>query len=119
MATTTTNAASLPETIAKAIGNGKSKNEVMKTLVNSGINPADAQAMVDFAVKNYSSAIRAGAMAQIGSGLLLFFIGLVITAGTYSMASSGGTGGFYVISYGPMIFGVVRVVRGLFRLIFA
>ena len=119
MTTTTTNTVSLPETIAKAIGGGKSKNDVMKTLVASGINASDAQAMVDFAVKNYSSTIRAGAMGQIGSGLLLFFIGLVITAGTYSMASSGGTGGFYVISYGPMIFGVIRVIRGLFRLVVA
>lgn len=44
------------------------------------------------------------------TGLGIFGLGLVITMVTYSMASNGGT---YVVSYGPIIFGVIAMVRGL------
>jgi len=116
---TMTNTASLPETIANAIGKGKKRKDIVKTLVDSGINPQVAEAMVDGAVKNYPAAVRAGAMSQMGTGVLLFVIGLIITVGTFAAASSGGTGGFYLISWGPMVFGIVRVFRGLFRLVSA
>jgi len=116
---TMTNATSLPETIANAIGKGKKRKDIVTALCNSGINPQAAEAMVDGAVRNYPSAVRAGALAQMGTGVVLFAIGLVITVGTYAMASSGGSGGFYLISWGPMVFGAVRIVRGLFRLVTA
>jgi hypothetical protein len=116
---TMTNATSLPETIANAIGKGKKRKDIVKTLCDSGIHPQAAEAMVEAAVKHYPSAVRSGALAQMGMGVVLFAIGLVITVGTYAAASSGGSGGFYLISWGPMVFGVVRVVRGLFRLVTA
>lgn len=116
---TMANAPSLPETIAIAIGKGKKRKEVVKALCDSGVNQEVAQMMVDTAVKNYPAAVRSGALAQMGSGAVLFVAGLVITVGTYAMASSGGTGGFYLISWGPMLFGAIRVLRGLFRLVTA
>ena len=114
---TMTNPTSLPETIANAIGKGKKRKDIVKTLCDSGIHPQAAAEMVDAAVKNYPAAVRAGALAQMGTGVVLFVIGLLITIGTYAAASSGGTGGFYLVSWGPMVFGAVRVVRGLFRLV--
>ena len=47
----------------------------------------------------------------IRSGVLRIVIGIAITALTYMAASSAG--GFYVIGYGPVIWGVVYVVRGI------
>lgn len=116
---TMTNATSLPETIANAIGKGRKRSEIVKTLCNSGIHPQVAQDMVDGAVKNYPSAVRSGAVSQLGMGVVLLVIGIVITVGTYAAASSGGTGGFYLVSWGPMVFGVIRIFRGLFRLVTA
>jgi hypothetical protein len=117
MATTmTNNPALLPQTIASAIGNGKSRKEVVKILINSGINAPEAESLVNYAVSTHKAEIRKGAVKQIGVGLLMLVIGVVITAATYSMASNGG---IYVVAYGPVIFGAIAILRGLFRLVFA
>jgi hypothetical protein len=54
---------------------------------------------------------RKRGMKRIIVGALIFVVGLVITVATYSSASSGG--GTYVVAYGPMIVGVVWVIRGI------
>jgi Protein of unknown function (DUF2510) len=53
---------------------------------------------------------------QIMYGAIIFAIGLVITVVTYSMASSSPSGGTYIISWGPMLVGVIRVATGLYHL---
>lgn len=55
---------------------------------------------------------RSQANGQIGLGVLLLLVGIVITAATYGSASSSG-GGTYIIAYGPMIVGVIQIFRGL------
>jgi hypothetical protein len=59
---------------------------------------------------------RAAAGRDIGIGILLLVIGIAVTAGTYGAASSSPSGGHYVLAYGPIAVGVVRLFRGLFRL---
>ena len=54
--------------------------------------------------------MRQHGMHWIRKGLLSIVIGIAITTATY-MAASGG--GFYVVGYGPVIWGVVYVVRGV------
>jgi hypothetical protein len=44
-------------------------------------------------------------------GLILLIGGLVLTVATYSSASQ--QGGTYIIAYGPMIVGAIRLIRGL------
>jgi hypothetical protein len=56
---------------------------------------------------------RAKGRSDIGIGLVLLVIGIVITAATYGSASRAG--GTYIIAYGPIIFGVIRIFRGLAR----
>lgn len=55
---------------------------------------------------------RSHANSQLGIGVLLLLVGIVITAATYGSASSAG-GGTYIIAYGPMIVGVIQIFRGL------
>jgi hypothetical protein len=55
-------------------------------------------------------AARTTASRQIIFGGALLAVGLVITVATYRMASDGGT---YYVSYGPVIGGVVLLIRGL------
>jgi hypothetical protein len=47
-------------------------------------------------------------------GIIAFIVGLAITAGTYAGASNGGT---YFISWGPMTFGFISIVRGISRMV--
>ena len=44
-------------------------------------------------------------------GAILMTVGILITAGTYGSASE--SGGTYVIAYGPIVFGAIRIIRGL------
>lgn len=50
------------------------------------------------------------------AGLVLFLIGLAITAGRYSLASGRG-GVAHFVSWTPMIIGVVGMVRGALQMI--
>ena len=51
---------------------------------------------------------------ELGIGLLLLVIGVVVTAATYSSVQD--TGGRYVIAYGPIVVGVINIFRGLYHL---
>jgi hypothetical protein len=57
---------------------------------------------------------RAKGRSDVGFGVALLAIGIVITAVTYSSASH--SGGTYIIALGPVIGGVIRLFRGLARL---
>ncbi|MCO6004798.1 hypothetical protein NE236_07385 [Actinoallomurus purpureus] len=57
---------------------------------------------------------RRRATRAIGVGAAFFVIGLLITVLTYSHAS--GSGGVYVVAWGPMLFGGIRMIIGLFLL---
>src|SRR4051794_15771950 len=54
---------------------------------------------------------RRRATRTIGIGAVFFVIGLLITVLTYSHAS--GSGGVYIVAWGPMLFGGIRVIIGL------
>jgi hypothetical protein len=51
---------------------------------------------------------------QMGIGALLLLVGLVITVGTFAAASTGRSGGTYLLCWGPIIFGGIRLVTGFF-----
>jgi hypothetical protein len=53
---------------------------------------------------------RAEGVKQIVGGLIALVVGLAITIGTYTAASGGGV---YFVAYGPMIFGVIYLIKGL------
>jgi ankyrin repeat protein len=71
--------------------------------------------------KEAQRAVRAAAnekaLANIGIGALMFIVGMVVTIGTYSAASSGSGGGTYFLWWGPIIFGAWRILKGLGQLI--
>jgi alginate O-acetyltransferase complex protein AlgI len=54
---------------------------------------------------------RAAAYRHVTYGVILIVVGLIVTIGTYSSASEGG--GAYVIAYGPIVYGFIRLARGL------
>ncbi|HUQ05639.1 MAG TPA: hypothetical protein VM261_24215 [Kofleriaceae bacterium] len=50
--------------------------------------------------------------ADIAIGLLLMLGGIMVTVLTYDAASGGG---MYVIAWGPVVYGFLRLMRGLSR----
>jgi hypothetical protein len=54
---------------------------------------------------------RSRGRTQVLIGGAILAVGVVITAVTYGSVSQ--SGGSYVIAYGPIIFGFIRIIRGL------
>ena len=65
----------------------------------------------DFAQQMEDSERRSRKQADLLWGAILLGLGLVITMVTYDSASR--EGGTYVVAYGPMIVGAIRLFRGL------
>jgi hypothetical protein len=57
--------------------------------------------------------VRRPGLSRVITGSVVFAIGLVITIFTYSNASSSATGGTYFVAWGPMVFGLIAIIRGL------
>jgi hypothetical protein len=53
---------------------------------------------------------RAASSRALTVGAVALVIGLVVTAATYAHAESEGV---YVLAWGPIVFGLVQLVRGL------
>jgi hypothetical protein len=56
---------------------------------------------------------RRRGMRQVIYGSILFAVGLLITIFTLGHAESSTGGGTYIVAWGPMIFGILAVIRGL------
>ena len=63
--------------------------------------------------QNMANVARSRGIRQIVIGAIIFVVGLIITVATFSAASSSRTGGTYFIAYGPMIIGVIGIIRGV------
>jgi len=78
-------------------------------------NPLVPSATDAPAVSNVAAA-RKRALRRMAIGLVFFIAGLAITAATYSHAASSPSGGTYIVAWGPMVFGVLSIVRGMVAL---
>jgi hypothetical protein len=54
---------------------------------------------------------RSRANGDIVFGIILLVIGIAITAFTYDGASR--QGGTYIVAYGPIVVGVIKLIRGI------
>jgi hypothetical protein len=61
---------------------------------------------------NDLAAERRAATIGFSQGVLYIAAGLIVTVGTYLIASNA-SGGRYIILYGPIIFGAYLLLRGL------
>jgi len=52
-------------------------------------------------------------LRNMAIGAIACLIGIAVTAGTYSAASSGG---HYVVAWGAIVFGGFQFLKGLFQL---
>jgi hypothetical protein len=64
-----------------------------------------------FAQSMYEASRRNAARSNILYGSLLLIAGILVTAITYDSASR--SGGTYVLAWGPIVFGAIRIFKGL------
>ena len=81
------------------------------SLPTSSSPQAQVPDVAQLAVDNYEAERRSRKSKDIVFGLILLVVGLALTLGTYDSASR--SGGTYIIAYGPMIVGVIKLFRGL------
>lgn len=98
---------------ANQIAEGKAKSEVIAELEKEGCPSDLAQAIATKGEEIKKSEFRKGGQTTMLIGAGLAGLGIAITAGTYSAASSGG--GHYVITYGLIIGGIWVFLKGLWR----
>lgn len=102
---------------------GQSESKLHAWLQKKGVSAeranqtiARARARIDSAREAESEEVEEARGADrnrqllIGAGL--FAIGLFLTVATYSSATERG-GGSYVLAWGPMVYGAIRVLRAL------
>jgi hypothetical protein len=94
---------------------GISDLQIGKALVEKGLNPEQAQIVIQKLHQVRTKTRREAAMGEmlIGGGVCV--IGLIVTIGSFSTASSSPSGGTYVIAWGAIIFGAIQFFRGLNR----
>lgn len=98
---------------AVLIAEGKSKAEVVSEFVAQGVPQDLAKNIATKGEEVKKAEFRKGGQTTMLIGAGLAGLGIAITAGTYSAASSGG--GHYVITYGLIIYGIWIFLKGLWR----
>lgn len=60
-----------------------------------------------------ASMARRRGVRRVITGSAFLVIGLLVTVFTLSHAESSSGGGTYIVAWGPMVFGIVTIIRGL------
>ena len=98
---------------AQQFADGKSHEEVVNALEKDGVSPATAIAIATKGEEIKKTEFRKSGQTSMLIGAGLAGLGIAITAGSYSAASSGG--GHYVITTGLIMVGAWTFVKGLWR----
>jgi len=100
----------------------KNQYQVRNVLEEKGMDKKEAYMLVynlqeKLGLNQYSESSSASDsdsnMKDIAIGALILMIGIVVTFVSYSSASSGG-GGRYVVAYGAIIYGGIKMLMGIF-----
>jgi hypothetical protein len=104
---------------------GKAKKAIVQELVRNGWPEDNARQVVREVVAGKKAAGSAGGLlgllviagespaGDFAVGAVALAIGVLATAGTYAAAAPGEA---YIIWFGPVVFGLFRVLRGASRL---
>lgn len=90
---------------------GQSLEGAIRAAIQEGIDEPTARAAAAEVKRQIIKAYKDRAMRGMGIGALWFFGGLAVTGVSYYMA---GPGGGYLITWGAVIFGGLRIVTNAF-----
>jgi hypothetical protein len=102
--------------VASQLRSGVAREQIVQSLVERGVNTQLAQNIVNEVSRGGAARMsnaRSSATRAMVIGAVICIIGLVVTIGSYSAASTSPGGGRYVIAWGAVIFGGLQFVRGL------
>ncbi|MEI9946351.1 MAG: hypothetical protein WDN26_19285 [Chitinophagaceae bacterium] len=94
----------------------KQVDEVRNALMQKGLDAQGATVVITElqAAVAKQRKIQAKKDMMYGGGVCI--LGIVITAVTYSIASSGSGGGTYFVSWGAILFGAIQFFRGVINM---
>jgi len=98
---------------AEMIIDRKPVRQVVGWLVDQGVEPSTAEKVVAKFYESNVEETRAQGQRNIVYGGLWFFGGLVVTLGSYSLASAGG--GVYLVTTGALVVGGVQLLYGIYQ----
>jgi hypothetical protein len=86
------------------------KADQVQQLVQQGVAADVAQAQVAQAEAARAAALRAAGLKMAALGGVLFIAGVAITGATFALARPGG---YYYVTSGLFVFGLIALARGL------
>jgi hypothetical protein len=92
---------------------GKKDPDIVNLLVTKGFAIDRAQSIVQAAKMQRMNFFRLRGRRRIRNGFIALLVGVAITAVTLVAAASGVTGGFYVVSFGPILIGLYYLAIGI------
>jgi uncharacterized Zn finger protein (UPF0148 family) len=101
---------------AEQMRDGVASFGIQKILTERGLDAEAAATVVSNLEQFKARERREAGRRMMLAGVFWCITGLVVTALTYSMASSVG-GGTFVIAWGAILFGGIEFVRGFFELL--
>ena len=90
---------------------GKDDSETRLMLMGLGFSYEESDEILSRAKKTATNNKKESKGDELGIGFLWFVGGLIVTVLTYSAASNGGC---FLIAWGPMIYGVIKMLKGIF-----
>ncbi len=100
------------------LSRGTSPADVRNELIEQGCSEVEANRVIEslqgeFKTKSRASSASDGLKNMIIGGIVCF-IGVAVTVGSYVAAEPGG---YFLLAYGPIIFGGIQFFRGLVQLV--
>jgi hypothetical protein len=89
---------------------GKNEANVLKNLTDQGLPEPHAKALMDEALRTKKAAFRRAGLEMIWKGAWMIACGAAVTAFTYSLHMP-----IFIVATGPILFGVISLFKGLYR----
>ena len=97
------------------INQKQSADVVRNALMQKGLPMQEANTVVNALLVEINKQKKIRARRDMAIGGVVCVIGIIVTAVTYSIASSGSSGGTYYVAWGAILFGAIQFFKGLFN----
>jgi len=100
--------------VARRARTASSNADIIQQLIHQGVDADVARAQVAQTEAARKAAARAAGTKLAAVGLVLFLAGVTITSSTFALAQPGG---YYYVTGGLFVFGLIALARGLSRVL--
>jgi len=97
------------EAIAGMLVNGVPSGQIQTMLMDEGVSKNDSYSII----AGIKGGLCKACMKSVYWGIFWIVLGVSVSLITYAAAASSPEGGYYFIFFGPALYGVYKVIRGL------